>query len=371
MQQCDLCAGHFRTKVWTCASCTLTTCRDCSRRVAIEFAPSCAQCARPWTTEDLVRRLGKTFWSTTYRIHRRQHLARSFVPNASDHAVPLAPWWLGPHHHTPTTGIGARCHRCGHDLWDACPSTSTHVCDDDDVRAMQTIRSICRPCVRCGVPSMRTEGCPVMWCQHCHTFWNWDTGRLIETRRRQLPHNPDHRHWVMAARSSSGDLGLPPREVDDVPCGGLVDVPALHGAFVREFTRTPGAHSTVGAIMDATESVFRAQRLRIEHAILDHTSSPLDLSPQTLGHVLEKRERDNEFHRDVSQALETFVLSGTDTLQRFCAAEEDCGSTSRALEALRALVDARLGTVAAIYSRMTPRVAPLTFRWTVPYSRRQ
>ena len=53
-----------------------------------------------------------------------------------------------------------------------------------------------------------------MWCVHCHTFWNWDTGQIIETRR-GTPHNPDHRQWM------ADDDRWRYREIDDIPCGGL------------------------------------------------------------------------------------------------------------------------------------------------------
>lgn len=256
------------------------------------------------------------------------------------------------------------CQECGADiLRDGTP----HVCSPEGIATMRTMRTICRPCVRCGVPSTRSEGCPVMWCQQCHVFWNWDTGRLIETRRRNLPHNPDHRQWVQSE-------GFRDREIDDVPCGGLVDVPALHGAFLREFTRSSDTHTKVGIIMNATESIFRAQRLRFDYAQQNDErvliEFPDTASDALVGRILEKRERDASYTRDVATALETYVLSGTDILQRFCALHDDSIVTSENLEALCAIVDARLMHVAGLYSRVTPRISS-TFVWSLPYTRRR
>ena len=206
-----------------------------------------------------------------------------------------------------------------------------------------------------------------MWCVQCHTFWNWETGRVIDTSRGHAPHNPDHRRYLADARH---------REVDDIPCGGIPDGGMLHARMIHHLH--DDISITAPVILEATEAIYRAQRLR---AAYPRTWDPMtvnvrsriaflngDLDEDAFKRVIERTERGCQLRRDVGECLETFVIAGSDILQRFCHGEEGMDHTAVQLTVLRDLVDASLVHVATLHARATPRITP-TWRWTVPHSR--
>lgn len=70
-----------------------------------------------------------------------------------------------------------------------------HICNAEDVQAMQVIRNDTKPCPSCGVRIYLIEGCNQMWCTHCNTAFNWRTLQLI---RRGFYHNPHYAEYQIA-----------------------------------------------------------------------------------------------------------------------------------------------------------------------------
>lgn len=424
MSVCGICA-HHRSRAPPCAACGFLTCRACAQRCVVEFPHddavfgACPACKRAWDVEELLERTGTTFWKVTFRAARRErllqeeqgrlpetqataqrlrHLAElrqelrellrrirhgeielfavyrdvqtrirdlQTFPDASSSAAPrprrcacggfLSDGVCGACGLTTCTSCGEQIH--GPD----------HRCDPTTLATVRAIQRNCRPCVRCGAPSTRSEGCAVMWCPQCKAFWNWDTGRLIETRR-GAPHNPDHRAWLMTNGTDRA------REIDDVPCGGLVDGHLLHHALLREFTRSSRVDDATPLIVEAAEALHTAQRLR--HQYVTHWI-PAEVNERhriaflngvtnedTFARALEREERTRLFHRHVGLVLQTLVFAGTDVLQRF-SAHDDCWMTSVRLRALQEVVDAALARVETVYARKTPRLRP-SWTWRLP-----
>ena len=207
-----------------------------------------------------------------------------------------------------------------------------------------------------------------MWCVRCHTFWNWDTGRVIETRpTAPLPHNPDHRAWVASGR-----------EVDDLPCGGIPDGLTLRAALAREFARTLQAHPGATTIVQAYDAVRRAQHMRHQYPRdwdEARDNEPLriarlldELDEEGFGIALEKQERLRRWRRAVGLVLEGYVLATTDVLQRFVDARTRCGPIGTELEGLRVLCDTALADVRRVHARAVPRLG-VDWRWVLPYAR--
>lgn len=86
-----------------------------------------------------------------------------------------------------------------------------HVCDKNNVESVKLIREETRPCPNCRKPIYKIVGCDQMFCTMCHTAFDWNTGN-IEMHR---IHNPHYYEWL---RQRNQQL---PREMGDVPCGGL------------------------------------------------------------------------------------------------------------------------------------------------------
>ena len=243
------------------------------------------------------------------------------------------------------------CVRCGELYQD------DHACDENVVASREAITRDCKACVRCHAPSFRIEGCPTMWCPHCHTFWNWDTERIIETRGPQ-PHNPDHRAFLMQGTSM--------REIDDIPCGGIPEGIFVNRAFVRQSLGMSFRLSLVSVLIDALQCLDVAQRLR--HRYPQRWTPHEEFRPVRLSFILgdvthtyyestlERMERTFEFRKEIGTVLEWFVFSGADVFQRFCADTDAILDTHASLLALRKLADERLEQVGLLFKRKAPRL---------------
>lgn len=431
---CDVCCDTHRN-LTTCAHCEHSICRACTRKILVDNAASscCPSCHAPWDTQELCARVGSTFYGKEYRRAREQYwlmretarltgtmqaakrerrrrlLVRemhSLMQEIREGRHDLIPEYhevtrmlllLQEQHTVANHSQRERTMRCAHAACDGFVNheggclkcgghtcfecgveidrSGTHTCDPMAVASMQLIANECRPCARCAAPSTRVEGCPVMWCAHCHTFWNWDTGRIIDSRR--TPHNPDHREWLASSSSSFG----PPRELDDLPCGGLPEVDALHEAFTRDLVSDPpmDVHVYISYICEAMHALHVAQRLRHEYPSTwndltenEHLRIAFllgDIDEMTFGNALERHERMHIFKRDIAFVLEALVLSGIDILQCFCASD-DCVLTSIRLNALCTLVNDALQRIAGVHKRVPPRLSP-NWVWTLPHRQRR
>jgi hypothetical protein len=88
-----------------------------------------------------------------------------------------------------------------------------HVCNEDAKATAVMIRQETKPCPKCGIRISKIDGCDQMWCIECHTTFSWNTGQILLNT---VVHNP---HYYEYLRKTNG--GNIPRELGDIPCGGL------------------------------------------------------------------------------------------------------------------------------------------------------
>ena len=91
-----------------------------------------------------------------------------------------------------------------------------HRCDSATLENLKLIIKECKPCPKCAVPIDKKDGCDQMWCSQCKTAFSWNTGK-IETGP---IHNPHAIQWY---RENGGLV----RDLQDVPCGGLITINAF------------------------------------------------------------------------------------------------------------------------------------------------
>ena len=113
-----------------------------------------------------------------------------------------------------------------------------HVCKQEDLDTIKFLRGDTKPCPKCAVPIYRISGCPQMWCTQCHVAFSWNTGQ-IETG---VIHNPHAVRW----RREHGEN---PREADDVPCGGLVQMHVIIGVPTHMRMYLQSIHRTIAEIV--------------------------------------------------------------------------------------------------------------------------
>lgn len=90
---------------------------------------------------------------------------------------------------------------------------SEHVCDKNTVKNISSMMKESKPCPNCGVFIHKIVGCSQMWCTQCHTAFDYNTGRMVNSNI----HNP---HYYEFLRNNKNGLQRNPL---DIPCGGLPD----------------------------------------------------------------------------------------------------------------------------------------------------
>lgn len=86
-----------------------------------------------------------------------------------------------------------------------------HVCKQENIDSIKAIENETKPCPTCRTRVYKLEGCDQMFCVKCHTAFSWNTGAIERGRI----HNPHYFEWLRQQRQEM------PREIGDVPCGGL------------------------------------------------------------------------------------------------------------------------------------------------------
>ena len=108
------------------------------------------------------------------------------------------------------------CGLCKTEVCFACHEKKeiNHECKQEIIDSLSLIQQDTHPCPNCNTNIYKIHGCAQMFCTHCHTAFNWDTGRIATGRI----HNPHYFEWLRTRNT------IMPREMGDVPCGGM---PAL------------------------------------------------------------------------------------------------------------------------------------------------
>jgi len=420
---CELCCDETSRKVIPCLACDYSICRCCARRLVgggESCTGKCPQCARVWGMEEMQARVGIVYYKGVFRRSRaaflslreglkladlmpiaavvmlkrevrkslsearadfrkgdmdalpkisclRRRLRSLSKQDAVSCAFPCVKCGLPCGTGTGGEG-GAKTVSCSSCVEEHCVKChqpthgeTGHVCDRDILASKRWIQKECRPCVHCGAPSQRAEGCSTMWCPKCYTFWNWKNGRTLDPPRGLLPHNPDHRAWVASVRGKR-------REIQDIPCGGMPHGLSLAIAVERVLEPNPLYRylHVIVTIESVFESFHVAQGLRVG---LQKNPSALqalrvarlvgDIScDQKFGILLERKERDECFRSEVDFILETWTHGAADILQRFTLQDTPAPLMIQEVLELRLLISNGLVSLSRLFSRQVPFLSP-------------
>ena len=284
-----------------------------------------------------------------------------------------------------STGECLACQRvtCKHCTM-AVDGITTHICDPGTILSIKSIISDCRPCANCSAMTARVEGCPVMWCANCHTFWHWETREIMPSRGQTAPHNPDHRAWLATAQAGISA----PRELGDVPCGGVPAYDNIYTALENLLCRCAPLVSNdtldfarfILKIRDAVEDTHRRVRPRYplvqDENMLSHdlrVSFLLgDIGQSVFESRVEQRVRKAQYQQTVGPIIEMFTFCGIDILIRVardCHDESQLARCYLELESLRILLNTELAVVQCDHKRKTPFLRH-DWKWVLPYSRK-
>ena len=212
-----------------------------------------------------------------------------------------------------------KCGTCSKKTCSACTEIIAddieHVCKPESVESTKAIKKETRPCPKCAAPIYKIDGCDQMWCTNggCNTAFSWDTGRVVTGR----VHNPHYYEWI---RRNGG--GQAPREVGDIPCGGI---PAYH-LFAQPFF---SKYTTITSKIRAPIFEIHRHIVEIEEALPRYPQQVPALMNKDIDVaylmnriteddwivVLEQADTKFQKKREIGQILHTLVTATADILR--------------------------------------------------------
>jgi len=208
-----------------------------------------------------------------------------------------------------------------------------HECREDDKATVALIKKECKACPGCSASTFKTEGCDQMWCTSCHTTFSWRTGKKVVGRI----HNP---HYYEYMRASEGGL---PREVGDIPCGGLPTYYQLANKL-RDVERNPDYNSlfAMHRMLEHVHAVEIPRYIVPVDIVQENKQLRFDYIQKKIGdNILKDKlvrgERDRELKLVYHQIYEMFDAAGGDIFRNLLSSEE--GTLTEYLQQLQSLFE--------------------------------
>jgi hypothetical protein len=89
-----------------------------------------------------------------------------------------------------------------------------HECNEEDIATATLIRSNSKPCPKCNISIIKSDGCDQMWCVNCHTTFDWKT---LKIKTSGVVHNPEYFRYM---RENGIQIQ---RNPNDDPCVNIYD----------------------------------------------------------------------------------------------------------------------------------------------------
>lgn len=411
---CSVCCERITKKTnVTCHFCDYVSCKSCAKRFLLDSVnPSCMNCKKPWNRETLCENFGKTFVDKEYKQKRERDLfetEKALLPQAQEIAtrekrikgITREIYMLQERIRNlkqeklyleagVTKSSGARGHKikcpleacrgfvdssdhiCGTCETEICkdchaPLKQTHgsgdkagalehTCDPDTLETIRLLKKDTKNCPKCAVGIHKIEGCDQMYCTQCHTAFSWRTGEIVIGER---IHNP---HYFEYLRRT----GAAPREIGDIPCGGLP------GDWeMRPFFRNQ-------PIMNAFRNCVHIEQVEFRNYRTDRVTNNLDLRIKYLNNeiteaqfkkTLQMRDKTVEKNREILQVLNTCVVVGAEIMRRILEKQENEKIAEKEFAELRAFTNESVAKISKMYKCKVPCFVENDKIWYVTHSK--
>lgn len=202
-----------------------------------------------------------------------------------------------------------------------------HVCKPEDLDNMSLIRKDSKMCPKCGVWTMKTQGCNQMWCVNCHAAWDWSTRQEIHGNI----HNPHFFEWQMKTKGSVE------RNPMDVVCGGLP-------TSFRSFKDGKFLNAVLACVHHIQAYRFAPTQPHSQDLQIQYIQA--QITKKQWGDQLYKRYKSFELKQQFFQVHEMFRLAATDILIRRFHERMTKDEARIELEALRSYYNTQLLRIA-------------------------
>ena len=233
---------------------------------------------------------------------------------------------------------------------------SPHTCDPGALETAKLIAKDTKGCPKCGEMITKIDGCDQMWCVSCHTAFSWRTGQVASG----VVHNPHFYEWQRKVNN-----GVAPRNIGDMPCGGILDWGTLRSVLLPRGAAYPGwlqnlevAHRRINHVQNidlprlaqAAVNINDNIDLRIQYLLKDINDNEMMVT-------LQAREKKREKEIEIRRVYETLTGAANDIFRRLhtCAIEKGTAPTNFTpflieLDELRKFINEALDVLRRRYS---------------------
>ena len=261
-----------------------------------------------------------------------------------------------------------------------------HVCNEDDVKTADFIKSTTKPCPGCGERIFKIEGCDQMWCTQCHVAFSWKTG-IVDNG---VVHNP---HFYAHQRAGGG---APMRNPGEIACGGMPNwwnirnvmrnrYYVLHSPHKNEFRKFI---ENIGDLHRTFAHIQHYELQRARQKIRDNANHEPDRIRYLLKQITKEELANNVIRKDklrrkytelvhIYELIHVVSVDLFRWIENYIANEApksqendveliimtNINEKINELEALRVYANEQLGTISVSYNQKVPQFRPIT--WTM------
>lgn len=258
-----------------------------------------------------------------------------------------------------------------------------HTCEAGAKATAALIQKETKPCPKCGIRISKIDGCDQMWCTSCQTAFSWNTGQIITHRI----HNPHFYDWQR--RNNNGAI---PREVGDIPCGGIPDYYTISRnltKYSREYQSATSAEQRVTLLLPAHVNVvyyihrsltdltdvrlgqYPFMRVANVNRDLDVQYLMGNVSQEKWAQLLEQGETKFERRREVGMVLQTLAHVGAEKMTEISNLLHLPGNSRRIIAILEELEQLRVFSNDALKKRgkqmgiVVPQIRNDDWHWSM------
>lgn len=188
-----------------------------------------------------------------------------------------------------------------------------HVCDANNMASAKEILKNTKPCPSCGTSIYKIHGCSQMWCTHCKTAFDWNSGKIVTAHI----HNPHYYEW----KRQNGNTQ---REIGDVVCGGIPEFGILYHMLHKYHDKTKQTEDSINQIYSFHRIILHVHDIelqRLNAAVINNVDLRIkylnkQITLEKYKQTLLLREKRNRNKRNMQLIFITFRDAGSDILQR-------------------------------------------------------
>ena len=196
-----------------------------------------------------------------------------------------------------------------------------HECKEEDIATATLIRSNSKPCPKCNISIIKSDGCDQMWCVNCHTTFDWKTLRI---KTSGVVHNPEYFRYMR-------ENGIPiQRNPNDDPCVNMYDrafnkLAVINTKMKKKGVLEPYWNENMNFMFELYRSINHISEWEMEKLrsiITNHTDWSKEERIRYLEKTIDEKQykmnlarkhKSNEFVKEITSLQETIIEVCKDT----------------------------------------------------------